>query len=525
MKKKVLALILAAAVTIGLTACGGKDSGSPSGTSSASAGQSGTTEAGSSEAGNTDTPEEYYFEELQHLVVAFPTWTGTPADLEMVTEKVNEILRAKYNIEVEFQISDSGSYKQNMTLALSSGEQIDILSTLFASYSNMVNQGYLMDLEEEDLLQTYGQGIIEVLGQEYIDACRVGGILYGLTNTRDYASGRGCIAVGTEYLDAVGYEAPSDAGEIIKITEEELNDIFAKLHAEYPDLEVYRPAANDLVQQTMIDQIGGDNFGVLLGTSDELKIINLFESDEYMNFCKRVYNWNQLGYISKDAAADTTNVGTLVKENVLMAYGTGGKPGSKVQESTGDGRDMTIFQTRADYISSSSISSYPWVMPITTASPEASMVLLNELYTNPVLSDLIIYGIEGTHYEITEDGFLDANAGTSPDTYSTLNWLYPNQFASTVLVGNTADLWDRTRKFNEEAIKSPAMGFAFDSTTITTELTAVTNVYEEYQKSLEYGFVDPEVGIPEMLEKMNNAGLAKIIAEKQAQLDAWAAAK
>ena len=247
MKKKVLALILAAAVAIGLTACGGKDSGSPSGTASASAGQSGTTEAGSSEAGNTDTPEEYYFEELQHLVMAFPTWTGAPADLEMVTEKVNEILRAKYNIEVEFQISDSGSYKQNMTLALSSGEQIDILSTLFASYSNMVNQGYLMDLEEDELLQTYGQGIIEVLGQEYIDACRVGGVLYGLTNTRDYASGRGCIAVSTEYLDGIGYEAPADAGEIIKITEEELNEIFAKLHAGYPELEVYRPAANDLV--------------------------------------------------------------------------------------------------------------------------------------------------------------------------------------------------------------------------------------------------------------------------------------
>lgn len=65
---------------------------------------------------------DLYFEELQHLIVAFPTWTGAPADTEMVTEKVNEILREKYNIEVEFQISDSGSYKQNMTLALSSGE-------------------------------------------------------------------------------------------------------------------------------------------------------------------------------------------------------------------------------------------------------------------------------------------------------------------------------------------------------------------------------------------------------------------
>ncbi len=74
-------------------------------------------------------------------------------------------------------------------------------------------------------------------------------------------------------------------------------------------------------------------------------------------------------------------------------------------------------------------------------------------------------------------------------------------------------------------LESPALGFAFDSTKIATELTSVTNVYEEYQKSLEYGFVDPEVGIPEMLEKMNNAGLQKIIDEKQAQLDAWAAAR
>lgn len=531
MKKKVLALILAASMAISFTACGGSNSSSAgSDNTAAVSGQDEAADSASSDSVSTDVgseaaAEEIFFDELQHLVVAFPTWTGAPADTEMVTEKVNEILRQKYNIEVEFQISDSGSYKQNMTLALSSGEQIDVLSTLFASYSNMVNQGYLMDLEEDDLLQNYGQGIISVLGQEYIDACRVGGILYGLTNTRDYASGRGCIAVGTEYLDAIGYEAPADAGEIIKITEEELNDIFAKLHEQFPNLEVYRPAANDLVQQTMIDQIGGNNFGVLLGTSDELKIINLFESDEYKNFCKRVYKWNQLGYISKDAAADTTNVITLIKENVLMAYGTGGKPGSKVQESTGGGRDMTIFQTREDYISSSSISSYPWVMPITTANPEASMVLLNELYTNPELADLIIYGIEGTHYEITEDGFLDANAGTSPDTYSTLNWLYPNQFASTVIVGNTADLWERTIAFNEEAVKSPAMGFAFDSTTVTTELTAVTNVYEEYQKSLEYGFVDPDVGIPEMLEKMNNAGLQKIIDEKQAQLDAWAAAR
>ena len=60
---------------------------------------------------------------------------------------------------------------------------------------------------------------------------------------------------------------------------------------------------------------------------------------------------------------------------------------------------------------------------------------------------------------------------------------------------------------------------------MANEVTAVQNVYNEYQASVEYGFVDPETGIAEMNEKMMSAGLQKIIDEKQAQLDAWAATK
>ena len=50
-------------------------------------------------------------------------------------------------------------------------------------------------------------------------------------------------------------------------------------------------------------------------------------------------------------------------------------------------------------------------------------------------------------------------------------------------------------------------------------------VYDEYQKSLEYGFADPDTTIAEMDKKMMDAGLQKIIDAKQEQLDAWAAAK
>ena len=83
------------------------------------------------------------------------------------------------------------------------------------------------------------------------------------------------------------------------------------------------------------------------------------------------------------------------------------------------------------------------------------------------------------------------------------------------------DLWTEMKEFNTNAKVSKASGFSFDSTNVANELTAVQNVYNEYQTSVEYGFVDPETGIAEMNDKMMTAGLQKIIDEKKAQLAAW----
>jgi putative aldouronate transport system substrate-binding protein len=76
--------------------------------------------------------------------------------------------------------------------------------------------------------------------------------------------------------------------------------------------------------------------------------------------------------------------------------------------------------------------------------------------------------------------------------------------------------------FNQSALKSKAMGFTFNNSELTTEYTALANIYAEYQRQLEFGFLDPAVGIPEMVERMNKAGLEKYIAAKQEQIDQWA---
>ena len=71
MRKKVLAFMLAAMMTVGLTACGSSSAGTDS--PSAASGQSEAADSGSSEAADA-AAGDLYFEELQHLIVAFPTW-------------------------------------------------------------------------------------------------------------------------------------------------------------------------------------------------------------------------------------------------------------------------------------------------------------------------------------------------------------------------------------------------------------------------------------------------------------------
>ena len=78
--KKVPATLLATAMTLGLTACGGNDSGSVSGT-----------ESGSNADGNYD-----------QVTYAYCTFNNIPTeeDLDTVEEAINGIKREKIGVEV-----------------------------------------------------------------------------------------------------------------------------------------------------------------------------------------------------------------------------------------------------------------------------------------------------------------------------------------------------------------------------------------------------------------------------------------
>lgn len=521
MKKSIVILFIISVILTGFVACSGNSKNANIQNDSNETEKQTTNETGNEAANEDEVPAP---DEIVKLVVAFPTWTGTPEDLTQVQEAMNEISREKIGVEVELLVTDFASYNQQMTLMLTGDEPLDIFITLGGLYFPSIQKGQLVDLEEDNLLETYGAGIIEAVGWEFIDACRVGGVLYGLPNNRDIAQGKGCAAVRTDLLEEIGYEFQNQ-GEIEKITLDELNEIYAKIHEAHPELEIYRPVTNSMMQFSNFDPLGGNVFGVLMDYGASLEVVNLFETDYYLEYCTRMHDYFNKGYISKDAATDTTPVGELVKAGTLASYTTAGKPGIKAQETNLCGQDMTIFQTMDDFITSSAAASFPWAIAHNCEDRVAAMKYLNLMYTDPDIMNLLAWGVEGVHYEMTDDGTIDFPEGvdaTNSGYCHNMAWMMPNQFISHVWAGNDPNLWDRMKEFNDNAVKSAALGFAFDTAPVEAEITAVQNVYEQYQKSLEFGMMDPTTGIAEMNEKLKAAGLDIIINEKQTQLDRWA---
>ena len=141
---------------------------------------------------------------------------------------------------------------------------------------------------------------------------------------------------------------------------------------------------------------------------------------------------------------------------------------------------------------------------------------------------LLANGIEGKHYVLNENGQITLPEG---ETATTVGWYtlgggtLPNTLLCPAQDYQMPDLSERIAQLNAESKPSLALGFVFDSSSVTDQVTACANVIAQYYLPLMYGEVDIDDVLPMFQQALKDAGIDDIISAKQAQLDAWLAAK
>lgn len=466
----------------------------------------------------------------EKIVVSFFDWTGAPAGIDRINAALSAHTEETLGLDVELMIIDSAAYANDMTLMLSSGEQVDLFGTCALGYNSIINNGYTYDLEEDGLLEKYGSGITQYVRKDYLDACRVGDVLYGIPPIKDYAIQTAAIIVGQEYLDAVGYDLSKFSQDVTGCylaTWDDVEDIFAQIHAQFPDKHVFAIQDNNLTQGSSVDNIAGDYYGVLMDPQNSLEISDVYSSDLFKTWCDRMYSWNQAGYISQDAMTDDTGASARVKSGAYMAMMSCSKPGYVTQITGECGRPVAVFNVGESFMASSSVSAFPWCMNQNTEDPVAAMQVLNALYSDPVVSNLVCWGEEGKEYKVNADGtitYADGIDANNSEYYPNVLWMMPNPYVAHVWEGDPLNIGELMADFNDNCTcKSKALGFTWDNSDYATEYTALKNAYDQYAKQVIYGFVEPEKGIAELEAALKAAGLDEYMNAKQEALNAWAA--
>lgn len=441
---------------------------------------------------------------------------GPQADLALVQDEMNKILLEKINATIKLQPLDWSNYGTKLNVMIGGGEKFDLLfvAPWVGNYFQNISKGALLPLDE--LLDHYAQQLKASVPEIVWDATRVDGKIYGSINYQIMA-----IAYGVGVQKELAEKYNFDAAAINKV--EDMEPFLEQIKQNESDIYPLFNMPTLINQPTYygFDSIGDDSIPGWVRLSDaNLEVINQYATEEYKQAVTLARSWYNKGYAKKDVQSDLG----LETGKFAVKFNLPIKPGVEVEEQgLWGGRPIVVKALNEPMITTNRAIATMTAISKTSSNPERAMMFLELINTDKELYNLLANGIEGKHYTKATEEVIEPIAGSGYEPRS--DWMFGNQFNGYYLSPELVGIWEETKKVNENADYSPIIGFSFDPELVKTEIAQVTTVIQQYDGPLSAGIGDTEKLLPEFLEKLDKAGVNKILEEKQKQLQAWKAAQ
>ncbi len=566
MKKKLLAVLLAASMIASLTACGGKtdepakddsqqaaadDTSSDDKSSDASGSDAAETEDDASsegEAANSDDPWANV-DTSEHVVITYMTTgdapSGTKEKYDEMMAKLNAILTEKVNAELDINFISWTDYlsNYNLTLARMDGT-VDLVGTAsdwLDAWPNAKN-GAFIELSE-DMLKTYAPKTWESVPAENWELCKYNGEIY-LIPEDNYAqwTNHGFI-YRLDWAKEAGLENGVHSWA-------DLTEYFRYVKGAYPDII---PWDSDGTQQAQLVggwitsnsnyvPIDGINAGAMWGgTRDDLYTVYcpfVTETDSLVEYAKMMKEWDEIGVWQTDVLnnksatnRDDYRVGKVAAEQHHTQTWTdlvSHTPANTIYDTDEDAETgFFYFGEETGNVTALSITHGAMAISAGSANPERALMVYDLLRNDPECYTLFCYGVEGVSYEITPDGLRTTPEGYNQDTDNingTTNFWWGRN--DDLEIKDASRDWDKIdalyADYDKIKIEYPYGQFVAEVDSIKSQIQNISEIHDRYMKQISYGKYSgtAEEIVAEYQEALKAAGVDDVTAELQRQFDA-----
>lgn len=487
----------------------------------------------------TDAPKPTEAPPAETVVLDYYWVANADTDQRSLVEAaINEYIEPLIGANVVFHLVGWGDWATKAVTGIQAGEKMDIFFTAdWWHYMQLTTEGLFRPLNDNNgeyghLLDEYGQGIVASLNAAFITGTQIDGVNYAVPTNKELTVPEGFL-YNLTWAEEIGL-TPEEAAKIKNYRD--MEPWLEKAKAAYPDEYPYLTDGRDGFAPWPQDFASGVGTRLVNmkfapganGVFDET-IVSVPEHDSTKEVVTIMREWYEKGWIHPDVGLGTfessqfLNAGKFLfepmplKGNNIKAQemiNTSGNPDLRLGEIYGQPKINITAHAGGSMLAIPTFSEYP----------VQAMKYINLMHTDSKLINMMLFGVEGTHWEFEDDGRVNlidsAWYGAHPGA-----WTLGNIMIQAVTNKEDPEKNRLLVEYSNDALDHPSLGFRFRTESVAAELTAVNTVYDGTDGALFTGYVDPEVELPNYIADLKAAGLDTVKAEVENQYAAWKAAK
>lgn len=472
--------------------------------------------------------------EEEPVVVSMYLYGGEGTANQDILDAMNVRLAELTGAKLEVRYIDWGDIATKYPLLFVGGENFDMAygsASGDVPLSKLATEGGIMEITEEMLAEV--PTLRDSIPATAWDGVKVGGKIYGVPCLYSEFTPYG-FTYRTDLLEKYGLEKVTSWETMVAYMDAVVAEGYPAVNGNADDANaLYRMFTDSVGEWIYAPGVPQDQFYLVASEAAPTELTSPVYSEEFVTFVKAIKDWSDKGYLANDALAATTGGKDNTHNGLSSAYLTHmpdwtGSYGTVNKNLPGVYVDWWSPAVDNGKVINKAGADNSTLISTTSEHPIESLKVIEALMFDEECYRFFQYGIYGRQYEIDENGMAVTPAAydSAVDGGGFCGWALRNDAFNLPYESEDPVRYTLIEEWKETCIESPYVGFNLDTSMISNELAAISDVNAQYGRPLLLGKVaDVDAAVEEYRTMLEVAGLETVIAEVKAQVEAFLATK